>query len=221
MKYFLLSILLLGFCTTGILAQAHVSGIQEDDFCVMHIPDSIWNRMQGNTYKPNPYISRDDLRYVRVLHWDYDNRPHKGELVCNRQIADRLVKIFCQLYEARYPIQRMVLPDVYDADDERQMRDNNTSCFCYRTIAGSKKLSKHSLGLAVDLNALYNPYVKRRSNGTLYVQPATAVPYADRRRNFRYKITKRDLAYRLFLENGFRWGGDWKSRQDYQHFEWP
>jgi len=187
----------------------------------MHIPDSIWNCMQGNTYKPNPYISRDDLRYVRVLHWDYDNRPHKGELVCNRQIADRLVKIFRQLYEARYPIQRMVLPDVYDADDERQMRDNNTSCFCYRTIAGSKKLSKHSLGLAVDLNALYNPYVKRRSNGTLYVQPATAVPYADRRRNFRYKITKRDLAYRLFIENGFRWGGDWKSRQDYQHFEWP
>lgn len=190
------------------------------DFVAMPIPDSVWTQMQGKTYKPNPNISRDDLRYLRVLHWDYDNRTHQGEMVCNKLIAEKLVSIFRQLYEARYPIQRMVLPDVYDADDERQMRDNNTSCFCYRNIAGSQKLSKHSLGLAVDLNTLYNPYVRRRKDGTLFLQPATATPYVDRSRRFRYKITKRDLAYRLFTENGFQWGGAWRSHQDYQHFEW-
>ena len=189
------------------------------DFVAVAVPDSVWARMQGKTYKPNPHISRDDLRYLRLLHWDYDNCSHQGEMICNKRIADKLVRIFRQLYEAHYPIQRMVLPDVYDADDERQMRDNNTSCFCYRTIAGSQKLSKHSLGLAVDLNTLYNPYVRRRKNGTLFVQPATATPYVDRSRKFRYKITKRDLAYRLFIENGFSWGGDWRSYQDYQHFE--
>jgi len=189
------------------------------DFVAMPIPDSVWVRMQGKTFKPNPHISREDLRYLRVLHWDYDNRTHQGEMVCNKLIAQRLVNIFRQLYEARYPIQRMVLPDVYDADDERQMRDNNTSCFCYRTIAGSQKLSKHSRGLAVDLNTLYNPYVRRRKDGTLFIQPATATPYVDRNRKFRYKITKRDLAYRLFTEAGFQWGGAWRSHQDYQHFE--
>ncbi len=189
------------------------------DFVAMPIPDSVWVRMQGKTFKPNPHISREDLRYLRVLHWDYDNRTHQGEMVCNKLIAQRLVNIFRQLYEARYPIQRMALPDVYDADDERQMRDNNTSCFCYRTIAGSQKLSKHSRGLAVDLNTLYNPYVRRRKDGTLFIQPATATPYVDRNRKFRYKITKRDLAYRLFTEAGFQWGGAWRSHQDYQHFE--
>lgn len=214
MKRLLLSLLI--FLGLQLTARGQQSA---DHFTAMPIPDSIWARMQGKTYQPNPYISRDDLRYLRVLHWDYDNRAHQGEMVCNKLIAQRLVNIFRRLYEAHYPIQRMVLPDVYDADDERQMRDNNTSCFCYRTIAGSQTLSKHARGLAVDLNTLYNPYVRRRRDGTLFVQPATAKPYVDRSRQFRYKITRHDLAYRLFTENGFSWGGAWRSHQDYQHFE--
>ena len=54
----------------------------------MEIPDSVWLRMQGKTYIENPHITRSDLRYLRVLHWDYDNKTHRGELVCNRLIAD-------------------------------------------------------------------------------------------------------------------------------------
>ena len=114
----------------------------------------------------------------------------------------------------------MVLPDVYDADDERQMRDNNSSCFCYRVIAGSNNLSYHARGLAVDINTLYNPYCRRRKDGTLFVQPATATAYCDRSRQFPYKITRNDLCVRLFKKHGFQWGGDWTTRKDYQHFEY-
>ena len=211
-------LLLLLLVIVSLQLTAHSQQLSSD-FVALPIPDSVWVLMQGKTYKPNPHISRDDLRYLKVLHWDYDQQTHQGELICNQLIADRLLTIFRQLYEARYPIQRIALPDVYDADDERQMRDNNTSCFCYRPIAGSQKLSKHARGLAVDLNTLYNPYVRRRKDGTLYVQPATATPYVNRNRQFRYKITKRDLAYRLFIEAGFTWGGDWHNYKDYQHFE--
>lgn len=63
----------------------------------------------------------------------------------------------------------MTLIDNYDADDERSMTANNTSAFCYRTVAGSTKLSTHSRGLAVDINPLYNPYVKSKTDGTLLV----------------------------------------------------
>ena len=63
-------------------------------FVAMPIPDSVWTQMQGKTFKPNPNISRDDLRYLRVLHWDYDNRTHQGEMVCNKLIAEKLVSIF-------------------------------------------------------------------------------------------------------------------------------
>ena len=188
-------------------------------FAAKTIPDKVWVQMQGKTYKPNPHIGRDDLRYIRALHWDYDQQIRVGEMVCNKLIADRLVRILRTLYDNHYPIQRMVLPDVYDADDERQMRDNNTSCFCYRAIAGSARLSKHARGLAVDINPLYNPCFKVRKDGTRHVQPSTGAPYCDRTQRFPYKIDHQDLCYRLFREAGFAWGGDWRSSKDYQHFE--
>ena len=112
-------------------------------FAAEPIPDGVWARMQGKTYKENPHIGRDDLRHVRALHWDYDNQMHVGEMVCNKVIADRVATILRQLFDAKYPIQRMLLPDVYDADDETQMRDNNSSCFCYRNIAGSTNSIRH------------------------------------------------------------------------------
>lgn len=43
-------------------------------FAAEPIPDGVWARMQGKTFKENPYIGRDDLRHVRALHWDYDNQ---------------------------------------------------------------------------------------------------------------------------------------------------
>ena len=189
-------------------------------FTSQEIPDSVWQSMQGRSYQPNSQIHRKDLRYLRVLHWDYDNRTHQGELVCNRLIADKLIAIFRELYELHYPIQRMQLPDKYDADDERQMRDNNTSCFCYRPIAGSKRLSYHARGLAVDINPLYNPCVKQRPDGSFSVQPATGNAYTDRDKTFRYKISRNDPCHRIFLRHGFSWGGSWRSSKDYQHFEY-
>lgn len=188
-------------------------------FAAEPIPDGVWARMQGKTYKENPYIGRDDLRHVRALHWDYDNQMHVGEMIVNKQIADCVAGILRQLFDAKYPIQRMLLPDVYDADDETQMRDNNSSCFCYRNIAGSANLSKHARGLAVDINTLYNPYYKDRADGTRYIQPATAEAYCDRTWDFPYKIDHDDLCFKLFTEAGFEWGGDWTSCKDYQHFE--
>ena len=191
-----------------------------EGFTAQTIPDSIWQHMQGRSYQPNPHIQRADLRYLRVLHYDYDGRTHQGELVCNKRIASKLLTIFRELYEARYPIQRITLSDNYDADDERQMRANNTSCFCYRAVSDTKHLSKHAYGLAIDVNPLYNPYVRySKKDGHRIVEPATGVPYVDRKKDFRYKITTEDLCYKLFI-NGFTWGGAWHSMKDYQHFEY-
>lgn len=189
-------------------------------FVAEPVPDGVWARMQGSTYRPNPHIGRSALRYVRVLHIGADGLPNLGVMVCNKAIATHLTQIFHQLYKARYPIERMVLPDDYGADDETQMRANNTSCFCYRTVKGTAKPSKHAMGMAVDLNPLYNPYVKVRTDGTRLVQPTTGTPYLNRSRSFPYKITSTDLAYRLFRQHGFSWGGHWKSCKDYQHFEY-
>lgn len=179
------------------------------------IPDAVFQRMQGQSYKKGCPTPRADLRYLRLLHYDAEGIVHEGELVCHKSISADLLAIFKALYEARYPIARMTLVDDYDADDERSMVANNTSCFNYRRVAGRRSLSKHASGCAIDINPLYNPHV--RASGV--VTPVVAKAYANRAKAFPYKIVRGDLCYRLFRQHGFRWGGDWKSSKDYQHFE--
>ena len=79
-------------------------------------------------------VSWDDLRYLRVLHYDFEGNSIVGELVCAASISDDLLDIFEALYLASYPIEKMRLVDYYDGDDEASMCDNNTSCFNQRSI---------------------------------------------------------------------------------------
>lgn len=183
------------------------------------ISDAIFKRMNGKSYQANKYITRKDLQYLRVLHYDNRGRILTGEMVCNKAIANDLIDIFRELYKAHYPIERMQLIDDFGADDERSMRANNTTCFCFRNIGGSSKLSKHSLGMAVDINPLYNPHYKKSKNGKVTVSPSNAMKYVNRNDKFPYKIERGDLLYRLFIRHGFRWGGAWRHSKDYQHFE--
>ena len=190
-------------------------------FFAEEIGDSVFARINGLSYTENDAISLGELSYLRMLHYGVDGNTYVGEMIVNHKIAEKVLEIFRTLYENRYPIERMVLIDAYGASDEASMNDNNTSAFNYRTISGSSKLSNHSYGLAVDLNPKYNPYVKTASDGSVFCQPESGIAYADRSKEFDYKIDTEDLAYQLFTQAGFIWGGSWKSVKDYQHFEFP
>ena len=159
------------------------------------------------------------LDTLQVKYIDFEGRTQQGVLICNKAIAKDLREIFAELYKAKYPIERIRPISEYGNDDERSMQANNTSCYCFRNIEGSTKLSKHAQGLAIDVNPLYNPCVRRKKDGTLLVQPSTGMPYVNRSKKFKYKITQKDLCYRLFMKHGFKWGGAWRSLKDYQHFE--
>ena len=206
--------------TCVILATVIPSFCAEDEsgFWISEIDESTFAHMKGKSYKDNCPIPLEDLRYLHVLHKDLNGITHEGELVCNVYIASDVLEIFRALFLADYPIERVRLVDEYNADDETSMRDNNSSCFNFRFISHTTRISKHGLGLAVDINTLYNPYVKT-VDGKLIIEPATAGEYTDRSKNFPYKIEKGDLCYKLFTERGFEWGGEWKTVKDYQHFE--
>ncbi|MGN0728539.1 M15 family metallopeptidase [Treponema sp.] len=180
----------------------------------------IFTRIKGKSFKDDCTLPVSDLRYVHALCKSKDGTTHHGEMVCNKYIAESLLEIFRELYNADYPIEKMILIDEYDTDDEKSMRANNSSCFNFRFITHTKRVSKHGLGMAVDINPLYNPFVKE-IGGELVIEPATAVPYTDRTADFDYKIDENDLAYKLFTERGFEWGGSWEELKDYQHFEVP
>lgn len=192
---------------------------EERCFAIDTLSDEIFQRMWLKSYRRDCPVPRRQLRYLRLLHRDADGNILLGELVCHVQIAGDLLEIFRELYRQSYPIGRMVLVDIYDADDEQSMAANNTTCFNFRQVAGSKQLSKHARGLAVDVNPLYNPCVRRLRNGQRVVQPAAGAAYVDRTQYSPYRLTRGDLCYRLFVRHGFRWGGDWTRTRDYQHFE--
>ena len=138
----------------------------------------------------------------------------KGEMVCNKDIAHDLLCVFCALFARGYPINSIRLVDDFGADDEASMRANNTSCFNYRQIAGTRTLSKHAFGMAVDINPFENPCVKGQ-----WIQPSTAVEFVDRKKDFPHKIDEKDFCKEVFTSFGFQWGGHWRSMKDYQHFE--
>jgi hypothetical protein len=155
---------------------------------------------------------------VRVLHWGFDGLSHSGELIVNKAIAEDAIEIFTELYEANYPIERMVLVDEYDADDNTSMAANNSSAFNYRVIEGTNRVSLHSYGMAIDINPYYNPYV-HEVDGERVVTPVEGAKYEDRSLDCPYYIHSEDVCYQAFIKRGFTWGGDWKNTKDYQHFQ--
>lgn len=185
-------------------------------FSIDTIADVTMARMVGKSYpEKGCEISRSDLCYLILPHYDGKGAIRIGEMVCNKAIAGELTALFKELFRHKYPIERMVLIDNYDADDIKSMEANNTSCFNYRTVAGSRKLSRHALGMAIDINPLYNPYVKGS-----YVSPESGKPYINRRKNFKHKLYKGDIVYQILHDKyGFTWGGTWRSCKDYQHYE--
>lgn len=191
----------------------------ENCFVASEIDDFTFSRMRGKSYKSGCTIPRVDLRYVKVLHYTAEGKIMTGEIVCHKSISNDLVEIFRALFKAKYPIERMMIVDEFGADDIRSMEANNTSCFNFRRVEGSNTLSNHSRGTAIDINPLYNPCVTRRRNGTTSVSPSVGKKYADRTKKFSYKIDTADICYREFIKHGFTWGGNWRSKKDYQHFE--
>jgi hypothetical protein len=202
-----------------VLEPAALGGLDFDElFYIKKIDDNIKTRINGKSYKEDCDVPYDDLRYIRVLHKNFEGKTQVGELIINKSVAEDVLDIFKELYDADYPIERMVLIDEYDAEDNASMAANNSSAFNFRFIDGTTKRSSHSDGLAIDINPLYNPYVRTR-NGKEVVLPENGTEYADRTKENPYYIKKDDICYQAFSKRGFTWGGEWKSSKDYQHFQ--
>ncbi len=207
------------FDAGDIVEPETVEEIGEDAFFAqMMIDEYIFQRMDGKTYKEGCAVPLTDLRYLRMLHCDLDGNIHVGELVCNKSISDDILTIFHKLYNAGYPIEKMILCDEYEnADILLSSADNNTAAFNDRNTVGKTTKSLHAQGIAIDINPLYNPYIMNHDDGSYECAPANGEPYMDRSKDFPYKIDRNDLCYKLFTEAGFTWGGIWHS-PDYMHF---
>jgi hypothetical protein len=171
--------------------------------------------MTGVCWRPGCPVPLDELRLVELSHWGFDGAMRRGELVVHQDFASAAVKIFRVLFAARFPIRRMRPVEHYGGDDDASMADDNTSAFNCRPKTGSTtEWSWHAYGRAIDINTVENPYVKGDT-----VLPREGRAYLDRTDVRPGMIVPGDLVTETFAAYGFTWGGDWSSRQDYQHFE--
>lgn len=97
----------------------------------------------------------------------------------------------------------------------------STSCYNCRAITGGSVPSIHGYGLAIDINTIQNPYVKRTETEEIIILPKKGAEYLDRK-NIRPGMA--ESVVDILTKNGFRdWGGSWNDPDpiDWQHFQTP
>jgi len=159
-----------------------------------------------------PGSVRKDLILADVLYYSFDGKMHKGQIVIHKSLEKDISEIFDYIRETRFPVGKVIPISRYNWNDSASMRDNNTSAFNYRKVKGTKVLSRHSTGRALDLNPWLNPYVKGK-----WISPPGSV-YDPKIPGTLFKDSQ---LVKYFLKKGWIWGGNWRYSKDYQHFEKP
>ena len=156
---------------------------------------------------PKEIINQQVL--IDIYYYGYDEKIHKGQLVCHFSVEDDILQVFNKLLADKFPIYSVIPINAFDWDDNKSMLANNTSCFNYRTTK-SGKMSEHAKGLAIDINPLNNPYISRSKK----IYPSGAIYDYDTKGT----INPNSNIIKFFKEIGWKWGGDWIYSKDYQHF---
>ena len=199
--------------------RAHIS----EYFVSVAIPDDIYLKIDGRSYVENPYVSLDDLRYLKLLHYNFDHAIQVGELIVSADLADEVLDIFLELFDEEYEIYSLYLVEDFWTEDAIVTDDescfaNNSSAFSYRYVTYGGELSLHAFGEAIDINPLQNPYVEYYYGEPWWLD-SNADDYIDRDAGLPHMIDYDDACYQAFTSRGWTWGGDWWSPKDYQHFE--
>jgi hypothetical protein len=201
----------------AILASSPLRAGQSDR--VTPIPDDIWKSMQGVSWHSNmPCPKREALRLVNIPYVDFSGERKSGPLIVDASLADEVLKIFTEIaVDGSYRIERLQLIDAYGGDDFKSIEANNTSAFNCRLTTGAKTLSAHAKGRAIDVNPLINPYVDKK--GTSHKKSLGFVTKQQRAKSDAAGMIKADgLVVKTFKKYGWKWGGEWNSIKDYQHF---
>ncbi len=197
----------------------------EYSYKISHITSDIKLRMiKGNSWRKGCPVDLKDLRYIELTYIDFDGMSQKGELIVHENIAEDITQIFESLYYYKYPIKSMKLISDYKGNDYQSIEADNTSAFNCRMVTGNKKKwSNHAYGKAIDINPIENPYVSRKGTSS---HPKSK-PYLTTERihknnknpEDRAILLKNDRVVNIFKDYGWRWGGDWHTVKDYQHFD--
>jgi hypothetical protein len=144
----------------------------------------------GNPMTNRAAFERKHMKLVETESYAMHNRNIPSRIYMNRLLEDPLDEVMREL------IKTGLIAEIKTWD----------GLFNVRYQRGSRtKLSRHSWGLAIDMNAAWNPLVK--------VTPANKA--AMRKANVKWS----EKFLQVWRDNGFECGADWKDRLDGMHFE--
>ncbi len=152
----------------------------------------------------------DNIRLIEVDYYSMDGKIHKGQVQVHKDVVSDIKSIFKLMREIKFPIKKVIPIVKYGWSDDKSMADNNSSAFNFRYIAGTKRMSKHATGMAIDINPFLNPVIysdgKISPKGANWDKEVPGTFYSG------HPVVKK------FKELGWKWGGDFKSFKDYHHF---
>ncbi len=169
-----------------------------------------------SSWVPGCPVTVEQLSYLTMSHWGFDQEFHTGEMIVNATVAEDVVEVFRRLHEMRYPIEEMRVIRLEEIDAPPTGDWNDTTSFVCRPAVGSNGWSNHAFGLAIDVNPFHNPYLK----GDL-VLPELASAYLDRDDLREGMIADADEVVQAFASVDWSWGGNWTSLKDWMHFSLP
>jgi len=174
--------------------------------------------VRQHVLQPGAPVDCTQLQVVRFSYVDFDKVRHDdGEIMVMAAVAAQVKALFDELLKRGFPLAQARLMEHYQGNDDASMADNNTSAFNDRPITGGKAISLHAYGLAIDINPLQNPYVRRDAQGRLIYSPPAGQAFGVRAAE---RAGSSEQVVELFAQHGFLiWGGDWKKPIDYQHFQ--
>ena len=159
----------------------------------------------NNLDKIKELVDKDIVK-VTVNYLDFNREIKSGIIEVHKSVADEVVKIFDEIKESGFIIEKIRTIDNYNYSDEESVKDNNSSGYNFRFVAGTSKLSDHAVGLAIDINPALNPWVHPSALNIFTYDPTVEGT-----------IVAGDDVCKIFEKYGWSWGGDWKN-PDYQHF---
>lgn len=154
-----------------------------------------------------------ELCLVDVLYYSFDGKLHQGQLIVHQCVRQDVEEIFALIKRERFPVARAIPIVRYGWSDNESMADNNTSAFNYRRVAGTRRLSRHATGHAMDINPIQNPVIYqtgRISPKDSVYEPGTAGT-----------LSEDSPVVRAFMDRGWCWGRHFRTMMDHHHFQKP
>ena len=180
---------------------------------IIPLPHLMTEQMKQHTWQEECPVALQDLRLLRVLHWTEKGAVRWGEVVLTERVVKDAREIFAQLYQIRFPVHSLKPAVQYNGSDEESMADNNSSAFNCRKVKGTNRWSEHSYGESIDINPLWNPWVRGAR-----IYPKNAGNYVNRELQIAGMINAGDPVVAIFERHGWRWGSQKTGVSDYQHF---